>query len=204
MIKLSKEIVATLATSVTNNSSVERSDKELFLSAYKEYKGTTKAQRGHITNLLNVEVTKLTKSINVQNTLKRVFKLAHNYIDMQIICKFDNLEYTNISKLVKLFKYVDKNITDKSTELREDIFKLYEPNMSPHRYNNIVADKITELKEQYKLKEVDGEYKVLSFNDMYHTIEKSLEAYDEAQVDKLMQLLQDRLDIVEAQRLEVA
>lgn len=192
-ITLSKEVVAILATSVTTNSTVERSDKDLFLLAFKEYKKTSKAQRGHITNLLNVEVGKLTKSTNVQNTLKRVFKLAFNYVDMKVIVKFDNLEYTNISNLVKLFKYVDKHLEDKSKELRATFAELYEDDMSPHRYNNVVASKIVELKEEYKLKEQEGEF---VFTEALDTIKGMLTNMNEAQVLELLAVVQAKYDRV--------
>jgi len=190
MIKLSKEVVSILATSVTNNSQVERSDKELFLLAYKEYKATAKGSRGHITNLLNIEVGKLTKSTNVQNTIKKVFKLAFNYVDMQVVCKFDNLEYSNIAGLVKLFKYVDKHVEDKATELRDSVKGLYEDDMSPHRYNNVVANKITELKEEYKLKEQEGEF---VFQDVYNMVQASITKMTDEQLHKLIELAERNL-----------
>ena len=196
MIKLSDKLVQVLATSVTNNSSVELSDSKLFLLAYKEYKGTTKGQRGHITNLLNVEVTKLTKSANVQATLKKVFKLAADYVEMQVITKFDILEYSNIAGLVKLFKYVDKHVEDKSSELRESIKSLYEDNMSPHRYNNLVASKITELKEEYKLKEQEGEF---VFVDVFNLVQSSVTKITQEQLHKMLELVERH--IVEEQEV---
>ena len=192
MIKLSNNIVACIATSVTNNSGVERSDKDLFLEAYKEYKGVSKKSRGQITKLLNEHTKVVTKSVNVQNTLKRVYKLAFNYLDMQIICKFDNLEYTNVSNLVKLFKYVDKHLEDKSKELREEVFSVYDSDMSPYRYNNAMSEKITALKEEYKLKEQEGEF---VFIDMFNMVQQNITKMTNGQLLKLIELAERNITL---------
>lgn len=187
---LSNEIKQAITTSVTSNSTVERSDKELFLLAYKEYKAQPAKSRGHITSLMNKEVEVVTKSINVQNTLKRVFKLAFNYVDMQVVCKFDNLEYSNIANLVKLFKYVDKNVSDSSKTLREEVKALYKEDMSPYRYNNVVAEKITQLKEKYKLVDTEGEF---VFKDFVNTFKGAMSRMTDEQLLEIEAMIADRL-----------
>ncbi len=204
MIKLNPLTEASLKIGASAHSSLQWSDKTLFENIYTDYKAVTKGARGKVTELLNLAIQSNTESTNVQQALKKVARVAFNYVDMQVIAKFDGLEYSNIEKLVKLFKYVDKHMEDKSTELRQTIRDVYKDDMSPHRYNNDMADVIAGLKEQYKLSEVEGEYKVLEFNDMLHTVEKSVDTYSEAQIDKLMEVLQARLDVVEGQRLQVA
>ena len=192
-IKLNQSTISAIVTSVTNNSSVELSDKELFLLAYKEYKAVKKGQRGHVTNLLNVQVRTVTKSNNVANTLKKVFKLANNYVDMQVICKFDKLEYTNISNLVKLFKYVDLHISDKSSELREKIKAIHTDDMSSHRYNNAVSNAVSELKEEYKLKDTEDGF---VFKDMYSLVQDSVSKMTQEQLHSMLELIER--NIVEA------
>jgi hypothetical protein len=193
LINLSKDVISSISTSVTNNTSIERSDSELFLIAYKEYKLHNKATRPHITKLLNEQVALYTKSNNVRNTLKRVFKLAYDYIDMRVICKFDSLEYTNISKLVKLFKYIDKHIPDKSNELRDTIASIYEEGISSYRYNNTLESTITELKEEYKLKEQEDEF---VFVDVYNLVQSNINKMTDEQLLKLIELAQRNLSNV--------
>ena len=194
-IKLNQSTISAIVTSVTNNSSVELSDKELFLLAYKEYKAVKKGQRGHVTNLLNVQVRTVTKSNNVANTLKKVFKLANNYVDMQVICKFDKLEYTNISNLVKLFKYVDNNedmlieqgILTSASELREKIKAIHTDDMSSYRYNNAVSNTISELKEEYKLKDTEDGF---VFKDMYSLVQDSVSKMTQEQLHSMLELIE--------------
>lgn len=180
-------MVASIATSTATSVTQERTDKDLFLLAYKEYKSVPKKSRGQISNLLHKQVETLTKSLNVQNTLKKVFKLAYNYVDMQVVCKFDNLEYTNISNLVKLFKYVDKHLSGKSAVLREQIKTVYEEGMSPYRYNNAISTMITSLKEEYRLKEQEGEFK---FVDVFNMVQQSVSKMTPEQLHKLKDLVE--------------
>ena len=189
-IKLSQGTISAIIKSVTNNSGVELSDKELFLLAYNEYKVVPKAQRGHVTNLLNVQVRLVTKSDNIANTLKKVFKLAQNYVEMQVICKFDKLEYTNINNLVKLFKYVDNNVADKAKELREDIKSIHTDDMSIHRYNNAISAAIVELKEEYKLKDTEDGF---VFKDMYALVQNSVSKMTQEQLHQMLKLIERNL-----------
>jgi len=194
MIKLKDSTISAIHTSVSNASSMERSDSATFLLAYKEYKGVLKGSRGHITNLLNVNVGIVTQSTNIKTAMTKVFKLAQAYVDMSIVCKFDNLEYTNISNLVKLFKYVDKHLSDKSVDLREEIKGVYEANMSPHRYNNLISSKITALKEEYKLKEQEEEF---IFSDMFNMVQANINKMTNEQLLKMQELIVRNLTVQE-------
>ncbi len=193
MLKLNPITVASINIVTEQKETSELSDKELFLSAYNEYKAVSKKTRPAITGLLNKAVESSTPSTNVQGALKRVFKMAFNYVDMSVICKFDNLEYSNIAGLVKLFKYVDKHMEDKSSELRDIIKEVYESDMSPHRYNNAISSKITELKEEYKLKEQEDEF---VFIDMYNMVEGNIGKMNNEQLLKLQELIVSNLQEV--------
>ena len=190
MLELNPITVASISVVTNQKETSELSDKELFLSAYSEYKAVSKKTRPAITGLLNKAVESSTPSINVQGALKRVFKIAYNYVDMSVICKFDNLEYSNIAGLVKLFKYVDKHMEDKSSELRGIIKEVYESDMSPHRYNNAISSKITELKEEYKLKEQEDEF---VFIDLYNMVQNSISKMTNEQLSKLIELARRNL-----------
>lgn len=198
LLELKSNDRAIIARAVTNATGSELSDKELFIFAYNQYKKVEVKQRGSVTAVLNKEVEILTKSSNIQATFKRLFKLAFNYVDMQVVCKFDNLEYTNIANLVKLFKYVDTNedslIADgklvSSKQLREEVKAIYSSDMSPHRYNNLVADKITQLKEKYKLVDTEG---VFVFKDFVNTFKGAMSRMTDEQLLEIEAMIVDRL-----------
>jgi len=187
MIKLSTLTEASLSISSEAHSALQWSDKALFEYIYQDYKSVSKGSRGRITTLLNQVIASNTESTNVQNALKKVCKVAFNYVDMQVITKFDGLEYDNIDKLVKLFKYVDKHITDKSKELRDKVKEVHEQGMSPYRYNNNMSSLITSLKEEYKLKEQEDEF---VFIDMFNMIQQNITKMTDEQLTKLIELAQ--------------
>jgi len=199
MKQLNNKTLQLLAVSITNKMNLEVSDKDVFVAVYEEYKAVKKVGRGHVTMLLNQRVAEITKSSNVRRAFSRDFKLAFNYVDMMVICKFDNLEYTNIAGLVKLFKYVDKNLSEKSKELRETIMGLYEDNMSPHRYNNVVADKLVQLKEEYKLKEQEDEF---VFIDVVNYMKSSITHMSKEQLLEVLSLVEDAVE--DAEEVELA
>ena len=188
-----------IGKAVAGHMDSEVSDKDLFLFAYKAYKSVNKKQRGSITGILNKEVERVTKSTNVGNTIKRVFKMAFNYLDMAVICNFDKLEYTNISNLVKLFKYVDKHQSEESINLRQEIKDVLSEGVSDLRYNNNMANTITNLKEKYKLVETDGEFKVAEYMNI---VKSGISKLNEAELLELMDSMADRLDELEESRLE--
>ncbi len=194
MIKLNALTEASIKISGEAHSKLQWSDKALFDLMYKDYKSVDKKSRGQVTLLLNKAICDNNASTNVQNALKIISKMAFNYVDMQVIARFDGLEYSNIAGLVKLFKYVDKHIEDKSKELRETIKGLYESDMSSHRYNNVVASKIVELKEEYKLKDTEDEFIVLDFFD---TVSTNMSKMTDEDVLKLLDIVQSRVDRIQ-------
>ena len=191
MIKLNPLTQASLSISSEQHSTLEWSDKALFENIYKDYKAVAKKSRGQVTSLLNKAIEGNTASTNVQNALKRVAKVAFNYVDMKVICNFDKLEYTNINNLVKLFKYVDKNLEDKSSELRAKVHSVYDSSMSSHRYNNNMAELITQLKEEYKLSEVEGEFVL---KDYFALVKAGFSKLTNAQLLELLGMVQSKQD----------
>ena len=97
MITLNPLTEASLKISSEAHSSLQWSDKALFEYIYTDYKAVTKGARGKVTELLNLAIQSNTESTNVQGALKKVARVAFNYVDMQVIAKFDGLEYTNIA-----------------------------------------------------------------------------------------------------------
>ena len=185
MIKLNPLTVQAISISTEQHSTLQWSDKALFEYVYADYKAVAKGSRGKVTELLMKLVATQTESTNVQKSMRGVFKVAQDYCDMKVIANFSNLEYSNVSNLVKLFKYVDKHLKDKSNELREGVKALYEDGMSPHRYNNVVALHITKLKEEYKLKEQEGAF---VFQDVFNMVQASVTKMTNEQLRSLIAL----------------
>lgn len=188
MVKLSKEVTTALRKTVKSQDKLEVSDKDTFILVYKEYKAVPKTKRSEITDALKEATAKVTESENTRKLYSRMFKLAYDYVDMKVICQFEDLEYTNISNLVKLFKYVDKHIKDKSKELRAKVMSVKEENMSPYRYNNNMSTLITTLKEEYKLKEQEGEF---IFQDVFNMVQKSVLKMTDEQLESLEKVIEE-------------
>ena len=200
MIKLSLITESALSISTEAHSALQWSDKALFELIYKDYKAVAKGSRGKVTELINTIIAGNTESTNVQRALKAVAKTAFNYVDMRVITNFDGLEYTNINKLVKLFKYVDKHIPDKSNELRTTVHDVYDSSMSSHRYNNNMAELITQLKEEYKLSEVEGEF---ILKDYFSLVKAGFSKLTNAQLLELLGMVQSKQDEREQTTLEI-
>jgi len=191
MIKLNPLTESALSISSEAHSALQWSDKALFEYIYTDYKAVAKGSRGKVTQLINLAIGTNTASENVQNALKRVAKTAFNYVDMKVICNFDGLEYTNINNLVKLFKWVDKNRPEKSNELRTTVHNVYDKTMTPHRYNNNMVELITQLKEEYKLSDTEGEFIVL---DYFSAVSAGLSHLCQDDVVKLLEMVQAQYD----------
>ena len=198
MIKLNPLTMSSITISSEQHNTLEWSDKALFEYMYTDYKAVKKGSRGQVTKLLNDAIVLANASTNVQNALKKVAKLAFNYVDMQVITKFDGLEYSNINALVKLFKYVDKHMIEKSEELRDKVKGVYSTDMSSHRYNNTMSELITKLKEEYKLKEQEGEFVLVDYMEYVKT---NITNLTKEQLLALMDIVSEQVDKVEVAEL---
>ena len=177
---------ALLTKAVTAHTNIDSSDKSLFEFAYKEYKSVTKGDRSTVTSELKKHVEFKTESVNIQQAVLKVFRVALKYVDMQVITKFDLLEYTNIRSLVILFAYMDTKFKDDAIVVREQVKKVYTDDMSPHRYNNTMVDTIKTIKAKYKVVEtVEGEAVTISYSGVVASVMK-LSTEDKA---KLLEML---------------
>jgi len=211
MVRLSKELTALLSQvgdieqlvseSVANVVNVEYSNSQLFIGVYTLYNSTKADKRVEVTRYLNELVGGATSSTNIINQFKKIFKQAKDYVDFSVVAKLKYLEYTNINKIVMLLRYVNKHKESELSKVKLEITKVYTKDMSPHRYNNSMTDKLQDLKEEHKLKEVEGDFIFIEFLDVVKT---NVNKLDESQLDELMIILQERLDIVETNRLQVA
>ena len=198
MIKINPLTMSSITISSEQHNTLEWSDKALFEYMYVDYKAVKKGSRGQVTKLLNDTIVLANASTNVQNALKKVAKLAFNYVDMQVIAKFDGLEYSNIANLVKLFKYVDKNLSDKSDKLRQEVKEVYKQGLSDYAYNNLMYTKITKLKEEYKLKEQEGEFVLVDYMEYVKT---NITNLTKEQLLALMDIVSEQVDKVEVAEL---
>lgn len=190
MIKLSPLTMSSIEIGAKAHNGIEWSDKALFEYIYKDYKSVDKGSRGQVSKLINTHIELTTKSINVQNALKRVARLAFNYVDMQVICKFDSVEYSNIRALVVILKHIDKNFTESSKLVRNGIKSLYETGMSTHRYNGVIVEHIKQLKAKYKVNITDDD-KVIEVN--YESVASSVSKLSVDDKLKLLEMLQVEL-----------
>lgn len=172
MYTLNVESKKLLTRSITSNSKQDMNDKELFLMAYKEYKSVPKSNRQDVTKEFKLHIETKVESVNIQSAVLRIIRVAYKYVDMQVIANFDKLEYANIKALVNLFSYIDKNISHKSKEVRDIIKSLHEDNMSISRYNNLVVDKVRELRATYKVVEtVEGNMVTVSYSSIVKSVD---------------------------------
>ena len=172
MYTLNVESKKLLTRSITSNSKQDMNDKELFLMAYKEYKSVPKSNRQDVTKEFKLHIETKVESVNIQSAVLRIIRVAYKYVDMQVIANFDKLEYANIKALVNLFSYIDKNISHKSKEVRDIIKSLHEDNMSISRYNNLVVDKVRELRAIYKVVEtVEGNMVTVSYSSIVKSVD---------------------------------
>ena len=190
MIKLSPLTMSSIEIGAKAHNGIEWSDKALFEYIYKDYKSVDKGSRGQVSKLINTHIELTTKSINVQNALKRVARLAFNYVDMQVICKFDSVEYSNIRALVVILKHIDKNFPESSKLVRNGIKSLYETGMSTHRYNGVIVEHIKQLKAKYKVNITDDD-KVIEVN--YESVASSVSKLSVDDKLKLLEMLQVEL-----------
>jgi hypothetical protein len=192
--KLTTEGKKLLTSAGNNHSKLDESDKGLFIFAYNEYKKVSKSDRNEVSKEIKLHIEAKIESTNVQNAVLRVVRSAYKYVDMQVIANFDKLEYANIKSLVVLFTYIEKNVPDKAEEVREAIKVLHQDDMSVHRYNNLVASKIKELKAKHKVVEtVEGDMIKVTLNSVLTNVAK-LSVEDKA---KLLEELQAELTLPE-------
>jgi hypothetical protein len=199
IISLTTEQKQAVSKAVSNVTNAEHSDMTVFIDAWNFYKGVDKKQYGAVTKILKDEVSKSTKSKNIKTYFTKIFKTAQQWRELGVIMKFDKLEYTNVSHIVKLLVFLSKSDEFKKelTPTLEAFKAVWVDGMGEFSYNNKVADLVTNFKQTYKVVDVDGEYRTLETK-----MKSMVGKLSREQLTHLLDMVSDQLDKVEEVELQ--
>jgi len=175
---------------------LELSKSEVFSSSYELFKGSKKVDRDSILKSLKQVVTEATKISTTRAYYTRIFSLARDYVDYNVFINLEVLHYETVAKVVKIIKYLKKNDTISNAELKEikeSIVSVWVDGLGAYSYNNLMDNKVHELKEEYKLKEQEDEF---VFIDMYNMVEGNIGKMNNEQLLKLQELIVSNLQEV--------
>ena len=188
---LSTQFKTTVNTVASSLSMADMSSKELFNVAYNEYLGASKEQHKSVTKEINSYLEDAIKSDAIRSGIKRIVTVARKYLEMKAITHLDIMTYESIRQTVSLLSFIQKHRPDELKTVRNKIGRVKKD--SKVGYNNALQAKVKEIKAHYSISEVDGELKILSANVLYNTLEKSIDTYSKEDIQKLMELLESKL-----------
>lgn len=197
MFKLEDNVVKSIKSCSTSYEVLELSKSDVFIMSYTLFK-ENKKESEEVMKQLKLVVADSTKISTTKAYFTRIFTLSKQYVELDVFIKFDILHYETLAKVVKILKYIHTskeydNATFKS--VKDRLSKVYMTSLGEYSYNNLMDNMVSKLKEEYKVTEVEGEYKSLDFNTMLHTVNKSINTYSQEQLIKLAKLIENKIEV---------
>jgi len=170
----------------------DNSSTHLFVTVRKLLKGGVKGSenRQQHFNLY----TKLLKEVSGNNNSlvvrgRRVYKLAESWTSFKAVAKEKELHFYNLEAVVKLFVYLEKEDNKEALKkVREAVKDSSVKGETKQEYNNTVAQTLKDLRKEFGVVEVEGEFRKVEF---FKVVTEGLTHLTQEELTELLTLVQE-------------
>ena len=156
--------------------------KDVFLLVYDELTKAPDVPKAH--KEIKEQIEGMFPSKYIAQGVNKIVTVAYKYYKMSVFTTLEQLTYDNTRQVVMLLTFIEKHYPTKVKSIRNRISRIKDINSI--EYNNKVLDKVLEIKEEYKIKEVEGEYK---FMPIFKMVANNLDKMPKEDKAKLLALL---------------
>ena len=153
-------------TFVTSFEAKDTSSKELFLGMFnhlKTYK-ENKPRRVELVKQAKAQVASATDNNAIVKRATAIFALAEKYVNLKAFTHIDSIYMYNLESVIKTLEYMKLNHPSDLTKVSNKLSRVFKKGMATVTYNNKLADKLTEIKKEYNIHDVDGRFMALKKN----------------------------------------
>ena len=125
---------------------------------------------------------------------RKVYKLAKEWTHFKAVAKESELYYYNLEAVVKLFVYLNKEAPQHLPKVREGVKKAYTKGETRQEYNNKVREVLKELREQFGVVEVEGEFVKADF---FKVVKEGLTHLNKEELQELLALVTEQTETEE-------